>query len=175
MGITKDRGYWYFVKRVPKRFAHVDPRQKVTRALWTDSEREARIKAAAVEAEVMAYWEALVAGQADDAAAAYEAARKLAQARGFPYRPAAELAAGTIDNLLTRLEALIRSDGTFAPLAEASALLGAMDKPPVSITAALGRVDKRDSPGAVIVIQAGICNGDQRGTKPDVERRVGVL
>ncbi|MDR5654528.1 hypothetical protein, partial [Ruixingdingia sedimenti] len=26
----------------------------------------------------------------------------------------------------------------------------------------LGRVDKRDSPGAVIVIQAGICNGDQR-------------
>lgn len=26
MGITKDRGYWYFVKRVPKRFAHVDPR-----------------------------------------------------------------------------------------------------------------------------------------------------
>lgn len=104
-------------------------RQKVTRALWTDSEREARIKTAAVEAEVMAYWEALAAGQADDAAAAYEVARKLAQARGFPYRPAAELAAGTIDNLLTRLEALIRSDGTFAPLAEASALLGAEDKP----------------------------------------------
>lgn len=39
----------------------------------------------------------------------------------------------------------------------------------------LGRVDKRGSPGAVIVIQAGICNGDQRGTRPDVERRVGVL
>ncbi|WEF23411.1 DUF6538 domain-containing protein [Paracoccus sp. S3-43] len=137
MGITKDRGYWYFVKRVPKRFAQVDPRQKVTRALWTDSEREARIKAAAVEAEVMAYWEALAVGQTDDAAAAYEAARKLAQARGFPYRPAAELAAAPIDDLLTRLEALIRSDGTFAPLAEASALLGAIDKPPVSITAAL--------------------------------------
>ena len=43
------------------------------------------------------------------------------------------------------------------------------------LAAELGRVDKRDSPGAVIVIQAGICNGDQRGTKPDVERRVGVL
>ncbi|WP_147393062.1 hypothetical protein [Paracoccus siganidrum] len=112
-----------------KRFAHVDPRQKATRTLWTDSERAARIKAAAVEAEVMAYWEALAAGQADDAAAAYEAARELAQPRGFPCRPAAELAAGSIDNLLTRLEALIRSDGTFAPLAEASALLGVMDKP----------------------------------------------
>lgn len=44
MGITLDRGYWNFVKRVPKRFAHVDPRQKITRALWTDSEREARTK-----------------------------------------------------------------------------------------------------------------------------------
>lgn len=43
------------------------------------------------------------------------------------------------------------------------------------IVRSIGRVDKRDSPGAVIVIQAGICNGDQRGTKPDVERRVGVL
>ncbi|MFD1914580.1 hypothetical protein [Halodurantibacterium flavum] len=51
---------------------------------------------------------------------------------------------------------------TFGPIIE--------DKP-----IKLGRVDKRDSPGAVIVIQAGICNGDQRGTKPDVERRVGVL
>lgn len=30
MGITLDRGYWYFVKRVPKRYAHVDARQKVT-------------------------------------------------------------------------------------------------------------------------------------------------
>lgn len=81
-------------------------------------------------------------GQADDAAAAYEAARKLAQAREFPYRPAAELAAGSIDNLLTRLEALVRSDGTFTPLAEASALHGAMDKPPVSITAALAEFVK---------------------------------
>lgn len=45
----------------------------------------------------------------------------------------------------------------------------------LAFNSSLGRVDKRDSPGAVIVIQAGICNGDQRGTKPDVERRVGVL
>ena len=32
----------------------------------------------------------------------------------------------------------------------------------------LGRVDKRDSRGALIVIQAGICDGDQLGTRPDV-------
>ncbi|GAB5431000.1 MAG: hypothetical protein EpisKO_03700 [Epibacterium sp.] len=39
----------------------------------------------------------------------------------------------------------------------------------------LGRVDKRDSQGALIVIQAGICDGDQLGTRPDVGRGMGVL
>lgn len=130
MGITKDRGYWYFVKRVPKRFAHVDPRQKITRALWTDSEREAKIKAAAVEAEIMAHWEALALGQSGDAAASYEAARKLAQARGFPYRPAAKLAAGTVDGLLERLEALMRPDGSLGPCRKPQPFLAPLTNPP---------------------------------------------
>jgi hypothetical protein len=39
----------------------------------------------------------------------------------------------------------------------------------------LGRVDKRDSHRVLTVIQAGICDGDQLGTRPDVGRRVGVL
>lgn len=38
----------------------------------------------------------------------------------------------------------------------------------------LGRVDKRDSRGARLVIQAGIRDGDQLGTRPDVGRGVGV-
>lgn len=38
----------------------------------------------------------------------------------------------------------------------------------------LGRVDKRDSQGGLIVIQTGICDGDQLGTRPDVGRGVGV-
>jgi hypothetical protein len=38
----------------------------------------------------------------------------------------------------------------------------------------LGRVDKRDSHGALIVIQAGICDGDQLGTRLDVGRGMGV-
>ena len=39
----------------------------------------------------------------------------------------------------------------------------------------LGHVDKRDSHRAWSVIQAGICDGDQLGTRPDVGRGVGVL
>ncbi len=36
------------------------------------------------------------------------------------------------------------------------------------LTALLGRVDKRDSQDVLNVIQAGICDGDQLGTRPDV-------
>ncbi len=39
----------------------------------------------------------------------------------------------------------------------------------------LGSVDKKDSQGGLIVIQADICDGDQLGTRPDVGRGVGVL
>lgn len=137
MGLMLDRGWWYYVKRVPKRFAHVDPRPKITRALFTDSETEARRKAVAVETEIFAYWEALAAGRANDAAAAYDAAKRLAAARGFAYRPQVDLAGGPVDEILARLEALVRRDGTFAPLTEAAAILGAVEKPPVKLTEAL--------------------------------------
>ncbi|WP_185968624.1 hypothetical protein [Paracoccus sp. M683] len=43
------------------------------------------------------------------------------------------------------------------------------------ILSVLGRVDKRDSPWAWGMIQAGICDGDQLGTRPYVGRGVGVL
>ena len=39
----------------------------------------------------------------------------------------------------------------------------------------LGRVDKRDSQLPLGMIQAGICDGDQLGTRPDVGRGMGVL
>jgi hypothetical protein len=40
---------------------------------------------------------------------------------------------------------------------------------------ALGRVDKRDSHRAAGMIQTGIYNGDQLGTRSDVGRGMGVL
>jgi hypothetical protein len=39
----------------------------------------------------------------------------------------------------------------------------------------LGRVDKRDSHGGAGMIQAGICDGDQLGTRLDVGRGMDVL
>lgn len=141
MGITKDRGYYYFVMRVPTRFAHVDARSQVRRALFTDSKREARAKEPTVRAGFMAYWEALAAGEADNAAAACDAARQLAAARGFAYRPNADLAeTASLDELLARLEAIVTPEGTIASPVEVAALLGGAAPPATPITAALAEM-----------------------------------
>lgn len=138
MGITRHRNNFYFVMRVPRRFAHVDPRAQVRRALFTNSEREARAKEPSIRAEFLAYWEALAAGENNDATAAYDAARRLAAARGFSYRTAADLATNaSLDDLLRRLEALIRPDGRVASSAECVALLGGVEPPTTKLSEAL--------------------------------------
>ncbi len=137
MGLQNDRGRWYYVKRVPKRFQKFDRRVLVRVALRTDSQTEARRKAPAVEAELFAYWEARAAGRDLDAVRRYEAARNLAAARGFPYRPAAELAEGPLDDLVARLKALVDRHGNLATREEADALLGTVARPRLSFSAAL--------------------------------------
>lgn len=122
--------------RVPKRFAHVDKRIQVRRPLWTDSERDARAKTPAVEAEFMAYWEALAAGRKHDAAAAYDAAKRLAIARGFSYRPAVELVDASHDELVARLETLTGKELASSNEIEVAAVLGGAEIPSVTLTAA---------------------------------------
>ena len=46
--------------------------------------------------------------------------------------------------------------------------------PARKVISELGTVDKRDSHGALIVIQVGICDGDQLGTGLDVGRGMGL-
>ena len=85
MGITLVRGCRYFVKRVPKRFAHADSRQKVIRALWTGFARKARIKATLVEAEYVAYWEPVMIRIAPQLIAAIDNRRR--EEPDLPTRP----------------------------------------------------------------------------------------
>ena len=55
------------------------------------------------------------------------------------------------------------------------ALSQTIDEAIGSLADELGRVDKRDSQLPLGMIQAGICDGDQLGTRPDVGRGMGVL
>lgn len=86
---------------------------------------------------MIAYWEGLAAGHAGDAATAYEAARQLARSRGVPYRPASELALGSIDELLRRVEMVAEVRNPARQDVEAAAVLGAFDQPSVTVSQAL--------------------------------------
>lgn len=132
MGITKDRGYYYWVKRVPKRFEGLvlgsdgKPVKQVRQALFTDSRAEAELKAVQIEAARMAEWEAIAAGDSKSARAHYEAARKLAQARGFSYKPMEAVAEGDLFDLVTRLLSMSKNGQLTAPPVETEAVLGAV-------------------------------------------------
>lgn len=130
MGVVNDRGRYYWVKRVPKRFAGLvrgsdgQPVSQVRQALHTDSRSEAAAKAVQVEAARMAEWEALAAGDDGSAVKHYEAARKLAQTRGFAYAPIADLAGGDLNNLVSRVLSLASGSELTSSPEVAEAVLG---------------------------------------------------
>jgi len=127
---------YYIRKRVPKRFALVEPRKIVWVSLHTDSERTAAVKASAAWAEMNEAWEARLAGYSDDAELRFEAARELAQARGFRYLPAKRVADLPKEALLERVEAVRMTDGNPDQL-EAGALLGGAVEPQLTVQRAL--------------------------------------
>ncbi|MCK4861941.1 MAG: tyrosine-type recombinase/integrase [Rhodobacteraceae bacterium] len=128
MGVTEDRGRFYFVMRVPKRYLKVDSRSQVRQALHTDSRSEAIRKAPAIEEQFIAYWEDLLAGNDADAISRWDTARRLAASKGFVYKPIEELASGPIEDLLARLEE-ISSKGALSPSNVVSAVLGTAEAP----------------------------------------------
>lgn len=79
------RGETYYLrKRVPKRYASVDPRTNVEISLATDSFDLAKRKAGEVWSQMLEAWEAKLDGHDADGDARMKAARNLAQRRGQP-------------------------------------------------------------------------------------------
>lgn len=131
------RGKTYHLrKRVPLRFAAIEPRETVWISLHTDSEKVAKAKAPAAWSEMLEAWEAKLAGQTDQADAYFEAAKQLAQARGFRYLPAERVAKLPVENILERVEAIRGVEGKPSAF-EASALLGGAAEPAITVTRAL--------------------------------------
>lgn len=159
VGVTCDRGRYYFVLRVPKRFAGLvlgkdgAPVSQVRRALHTDSRSEALRKAAQIEAETLAEWEALAAGDQGAAAQHYQAARKIAAARGFTYRPADQIAAGDLHELVRRLLSLKEGDRLAGPEV-AAAIMGTVPEATPTLAemfedyAKMTAVDRREKSAA---------------------------
>ena len=138
-GLIKRGGTWHLRMRVPKRYLAVAGRTEIHRSLATDSERRARELLPDVEAKLLAELDEMtVINQHPSDASAYRAAQKIAQARGFAYRPLSDLLEAPLDDILGRVEA-----ASADPASEtAKALLGAIDEPALMLS---GLVDEVES------------------------------
>ncbi|AKO97757.1 Site-specific recombinase XerD [Marinovum algicola DG 898] len=123
-------------RRVPKRYASVEPRKHVWVALGTDSLSEAESKSGLLWEQLVAGWEAMLAGDTSDAERRFEAAQELARARGFRYLSARQVAKLPVDELLERVEAIPARDSK-VDRAQAAALLGGAQRPEITVSRAL--------------------------------------
>lgn len=138
-------GIWHYYRRVPARFADVDPRTFVTISLETrDLHRAEKLKGP-VEKELEAYWVALKKGGSVDARERYVGAIEQARLEGFEYRAIPDLARGDTDTLIARirrLEEIIADRSSKEPLDESEkqsldALLGGASRPELTFSTAL--------------------------------------
>jgi integrase len=123
-------------KRVPKRYELVEPRKFVWLSLHTDSMSEALSKEGPAWEQMVAGWEARLAGDAADAEQRFNAARELAELRGFRYLRADKVAKLPTEELLARIDAVPMRNGK-PDLQEAAALLGGAREPEITVTRAL--------------------------------------
>ncbi len=133
----KKRGKWLSLyKRVPKRYASIEPRKFVWLSLKTDSQSVAMQKADAAWGQMIDAWEAKLAGDTSDAEQRFAAARDLAAARGFRYLRADKVAQLPTEELLERIQAVSGSNDK-PDLADAAAVLGGAQEPAITVTRAL--------------------------------------
>lgn len=128
-------GIYYYFRRVPKSVAHLDDRAPFARqSLKTDDIAKARPTRDILEEADNALWASLLTdGKTDAAMAAHKVARARAEALGFSYRPAGEVAQLPLEDLVRRFAAI--SD-LRTPVAVETAVLGGVDRPRVKVTAA---------------------------------------
>lgn len=136
MTIAKKGNALYLRKRVPARYAAIEPRREIWLALNTDSKREAEAKAPQVWALQVDGWEAMLGGRSEDAQTRYDAAKALAQARGFRFMPIERVAQLPMPELLDRLEASMTPEGRIDPV-KADAFMGAAKKPETMLSTVL--------------------------------------
>lgn len=132
-------------KRVPKRYAAVEPRDYVWLALRTDSEEIAQKKAPAIWAEMIEAWEAKLSGAIAEGDDRLAAARELASKRGYRYLSAPDVSRLPLDEILNRIEAVVNQKGEI-DLIEAEAVLGGAEAPKLTVTQALSEYWKIAAP-----------------------------
>ena len=125
--------------RVPVLYKSIEPKIEIHRSLRTDSKKEALARQPAAEAAIIAELDAKLAIDAGSSSGdAFGAAVALAASRGLTYRPAENLAAGPLADILERLETL-RGNGN---LSDAKAVLGGVDVPTLPLSQFAAEIER---------------------------------
>ncbi|RCW77734.1 DUF6538 domain-containing protein [Paracoccus lutimaris] len=126
---------YYLRKRVPIRYASVEPKELVHISLATDSFDVARRKAPEVWAQMIEAWEAKIDGHDTDGDVRMKAARSLAQRRGYRYLDAPDVARLPLEDVLQRIESIMDKRGRL-DMKEAEAALGLVPAPAMTVSQA---------------------------------------
>lgn len=136
MGIILRNKIYYLKGWVPKRFSRVEHRKEVWISLETDSLAIAEKKAPLVWEQHLDAWAAKLEGDTSDAEQFFDAAKKLARARGIKYAPSVKVAGIHTDDLVERVLASRGKDGKLDVM-EAAAMLGGASEPEITVERAL--------------------------------------
>src|SRR5690606_35941165 len=106
-------GIWYLVRRVPKAYAHLDDRRVVKLTTGIRVVNDPRgLRASRVVAHLSESldedWEAMAQGRDPDLHRRFERAQRMVMNRGLPYIPAEKLAVGPLEEIVRRLDILVR-------------------------------------------------------------------
>ena len=136
MTILKRGKIYQLRRRVPRRYAAIEPRSTVWISLHTDSQQIAESKAKRAWTQMIEGWEARLAGESLDAEARFAAAQELAAVRGFRYLDVDRVKRLPVNELVERVE-LIDAPGGTPNQADATALLGTVREPAITVEKAL--------------------------------------
>lgn len=105
-GIVLRGRIWHFRWVVPKEYLEVAGKKEIHRSLKTDSRSEAHARALDYERELRSKFEAILGGQSspEQQTVPLDVAIRIAQGLGVPYKSAKEIAAGRIEDILSRIE-----------------------------------------------------------------------
>lgn len=132
---------WYLKRRVPTRFASVEKRSVIWDSLKTDSYSVAVQKSAGVWLNYIEAWEARLAGRDGDAAERFRAAQQLASIRGFQFLAIDKVEQAPLEEILQRVEASRRADGTLDETV-ACAVLGVVEAPQLRLSSLVAHVEE---------------------------------
>ncbi|WP_156320723.1 DUF6538 domain-containing protein [Celeribacter marinus] len=132
---------WYLKRRVPKRYASVEPRSVIWDSLKTDSYSVAVQKSAGVWLSYIEGWEARLAGRDGDAAEKFRAAQQLAALRGFQFLSIDKISQAPLDEVLQRVEATTQTGDGGPDEVVASALLGVAEAPQLRLSGLVEHVE----------------------------------